>query len=292
VLLDLFGIEVREPRARKRRRRYYDARQNRIKCRARAEQRAAKNGKMLAAYVPMHERKATQAHPCCKHCGETNPAKFPKRKNRLGEYVLNVGTCTQCKRRLYDEPSRKRKCEPKRIARQAKWARIAAERARIAAERAAQRTAQKAAAIKAKPWSAPGLTDAQRFRLQYKLDPEFNLKQRLRAFERRAKRDRYGKKIGDLMRSALAHNGRSSIIEATCGYTIKQLRQHLERQFTRGMTWEAFCAGRIHIDHRVPLSSFDLSNEQEWRRAWALTNLQPLWAKRNQTKADKRELLL
>lgn len=76
------------------------------------------------------------------------------------------------------------------------------------------------------------------------------------------------------------------------GYSAEELRRHIERQFTRGMTWEKFREGLIHIDHRVPLSHFDLSRPEEVRAAWALTNLQPLWAADNQTKYAKRLVLL
>ena len=76
------------------------------------------------------------------------------------------------------------------------------------------------------------------------------------------------------------------------GYTVAELRVHLERQFKRGMTWDRFCAGEIHIDHIRPLSSFDLSNPDELRAAWALPNLRPLWAKDNWAKAGRVVLLL
>lgn len=66
----------------------------------------------------------------------------------------------------------------------------------------------------------------------------------------------------------------------------------LERQFRDGMTWEAFFRGEIHIDHRLPLRMFNLGDEGEWRAAWALSNLQPMWAKENMAKAGRRELLL
>lgn len=50
------------------------------------------------------------------------------------------------------------------------------------------------------------------------------------------------------------------------------------------MTWAAFNAGEIHLDHRTPLSKFDCTTEAGIRAAWALTNLQPLWATDNQRK--------
>lgn len=159
---------------------------------------------------------------------------------------------------------------------------------RIAAERA-QREAQRQADIERYPWRDPSLSDAEAFRLQYRLDPEFNLKQRMRAA---LKRKRQGIRLAELFRDAIYRQGTSPRAEAFAGYSTADLKRHLERQFTKGMTWQAFCEGRIHIDHIVPLSSFDLSNPDELKAAWALTNLRPLWGKDNLCKAASRVHLI
>lgn len=80
--------------------------------------------------------------------------------------------------------------------------------------------------------------------------------------------------------------------EALIGYPISELKQHLERQFVNGMTWANM--GQWHIDHIVPLASFDISgpDDPELRRAWALPNLRPLWAADNLAKRDQRVTLL
>lgn len=96
-----------------------------------------------------------------------------------------------------------------------------------------------------------------------------------------------GRRIGRLLRRALAQNGRSPWAEQHLGYTIQQLRDHLERHFTGGMTWEAFLKGDIHIDHIIPLSAFDSSTAEGARTAWALTNLQPLWGQDNISKGAR-----
>lgn len=140
-----------------------------------------------------------------------------------------------------------------------------------------------------KPWNDHRLSVAEKFALRYNLDAEFNLKQRLRAAMRRK---RQGIRLGELLRSAVTRNSASPRAEAFVGYSAKELRQHIERQFTRGMTWERFCAGEIHIDHIVPLASHDLSNPDELKAAWAMTNLRPLWAKENIRKSDNRTHLL
>lgn len=76
------------------------------------------------------------------------------------------------------------------------------------------------------------------------------------------------------------------------GYGPDELREHLERQFTKGMSWGNY--GKWHVDHIIPLSSFAVSgpDDPEVKRAWALTNLRPLWAKDNLKKSKRVETLL
>jgi hypothetical protein len=70
-------------------------------------------------------------------------------------------------------------------------------------------------------------------------------------------------------------------------FTLDQLKSHLESQFTDGMSWENM--GDWHIDHKIPLAAFSFESADcpEFKRAWALDNLQPLWAIDNIRKNDK-----
>ncbi len=126
--------------------------------------------------------------------------------------------------------------------------------------------------------------NTNQFRERYRSDPNFALKERLRNQLR--KKAKLFPRIDDLMRGALMRNGRSNVVERACGYTIAQLAQHLESLFIAGMDWDAFSRGEIHIDHRRPQCTFDLNDPLEVSACWALTNLQPLWARDNQTKSD------
>lgn len=58
------------------------------------------------------------------------------------------------------------------------------------------------------------------------------------------------------------------------------------------MSWANF--GEWHVDHIVPLASFTFASpdDDEFRAAWSLANLQPLWALENLQKRDQRLTLL
>lgn len=77
--------------------------------------------------------------------------------------------------------------------------------------------------------------------------------------------------------------------ETLVGYTIEKLKKHLESQFTEGMGWKNYGLYGWHIDHKKPISSFhfDSLKDREFKKCWALENLQPLWAKENLSKGAK-----
>ena len=69
----------------------------------------------------------------------------------------------------------------------------------------------------------------------------------------------------------------------TIGCEPNFLREHLEKQFKDGMSWENY--GSWHIDHIIPLSS--AKNIEEINKLCHYTNLQPLWASENLSKGSK-----
>lgn len=98
------------------------------------------------------------------------------------------------------------------------------------------------------------------------------------------------KRIKTRVRQMLNGNGHSfSALEKILGYSKLDLKRHIERQFSSGMTWDRLMAGEIHIDHIVPISKFNISSvdDPDFRTCWALANLRPLWAKDNQRKQAK-----
>ncbi len=77
--------------------------------------------------------------------------------------------------------------------------------------------------------------------------------------------------------------------EDLVGYTVSDLKNHLERQFQNGMNWELLMQGKIHIDHIIPISvhNFEHPADIDFQKCWALSNLQPLWAIDNIKKSNK-----
>jgi hypothetical protein len=71
------------------------------------------------------------------------------------------------------------------------------------------------------------------------------------------------------------------------GADIKTVRKHLESQFKEGMSWDNHSFTGWHIDHIIPISSFDLTDLEQQKKCFHYTNLQPLWAKDNFSKGSK-----
>jgi hypothetical protein len=66
------------------------------------------------------------------------------------------------------------------------------------------------------------------------------------------------------------------------GADWETVKSHFVSQFKDGMTWEAFIAGEIHVDHIQPLAS--AKTEEELIALCHYTNLQPLWCLDNLSK--------
>lgn len=71
------------------------------------------------------------------------------------------------------------------------------------------------------------------------------------------------------------------------GCDMIKFRNHIESLFTDDMNWDNYGLYGWHIDHKIPCAKFDLTKEEEQRRCFHYTNLQPLWAVDNLKKGAK-----
>lgn len=93
--------------------------------------------------------------------------------------------------------------------------------------------------------------------------------------------------MSDMVKRVVKLTGNKKKLK-TCeylGYTVHQLKSHLESLFEPGMTWSNH--GEWHIDHIVPVSWWLKNGVTDPSMVNALINLQPLWAKDNLAKSDK-----
>lgn len=70
------------------------------------------------------------------------------------------------------------------------------------------------------------------------------------------------------------------------GCSVAQLAEHLELQFKKGMSWDNY-GSHWHVDHIIPVSKFDHTDEDQVFACWHWTNLQPLEAAENMSKGNR-----
>ncbi len=121
---------------------------------------------------------------------------------------------------------------------------------------------------------------------------EYRLSAKGRESHRLASKRHYEKnplkhRIANVVKDALQIRSRSKAIFEVLGYTIDDLRCHLESKFSEGMSLDNY--GEWHIDHIIPQSwlPFESLEDENFLKCWSLCNLQPLWAKDNCSKGNR-----
>jgi hypothetical protein len=71
------------------------------------------------------------------------------------------------------------------------------------------------------------------------------------------------------------------------GCSTDELKTHIEKQFTNGMSWYNYRYNGWHIDHIIPLATAKTLDDLILLSHY--TNLQPLWSKDNFKKGKKYE---
>jgi len=130
---------------------------------------------------------------------------------------------------------------------------------------------------------------------KYQKEYRENNKETIARYQRERKKTDIQYKIACNLRSrlseAIKNKQKTGSAVRDLGCSIKELKQRFESMFHphlktgEEMTWENY--GEWHIDHIIPLSSFNLENREEFLKACHYTNLQPLWAVDNIRKGNK-----
>lgn len=90
-------------------------------------------------------------------------------------------------------------------------------------------------------------------------------------------------RLKDILRSrllkALDKNLKTGSAVEDLGCSVKEFKSYLESNFLPGMSWNNQGKGKDkwNIDHIKPLKDFDLTQQEELKKACHYSNLQPLW---------------
>lgn len=210
----------------------------------------------------------------CTRCKEQKHATLEHfEPHKLGKYGLGP-RCRPCRKIEAAE----RRARPDQKARQKAWRDANKDKVRET-NRAYRAAGYKSTDAVAK-WRRENLTEARKkqadaMRHRRATDPAFALLCRVRGRMRHMVNGKAGRSTIDLL-----------------GYTPDQLRAHLERQFKRGMGWHNM--SEWEVDHIIPVAAFNIETVDcpDFKRCWALTNLQPLWKHENRAKNAKVLTLL
>ena len=115
-----------------------------------------------------------------------------------------------------------------------------------------------------------------------------------REYIRSWSKTREGKSIRFMRMSvyrALNGSQKDDKTEDILGYTRHELVSHIEKQFTKGMSWDNY-GTKWHIDHITPIKFFIENGVNDPSVVNCLSNLRPVCAKENLSKGARMEHLI
>lgn len=86
---------------------------------------------------------------------------------------------------------------------------------------------------------------------------------------------------------AVKEQFKAKSISNLIGCNINFYKDYLESKFLEEMSWDNY--GQWHIDHIIPIKSFNMQDIKEQKQCFHYTNTQPLWAIDNFKKSAKYE---
>ena len=192
----------------------------------------------------------------CSSCGQEKPlSSFAKRLDRPVGVQSN---CKACHKKLSAEWYKKNKEKVNKAA--LKWQQ--------------ENPSKKDAAVK--KWRVKNPLKVKQYAENHRKKTKPTLKTRL------------SKSISCGMRKSLRKSKEGLHWENLVGFTVDQLKRHLEKMFTPEMSWDNY-GTYWEIDHKIPIAVFNFERPQhiDFHLCWELRNLQPLERKTNSSKGAK-----
>lgn len=229
------------------------------------------------------------SHKFCTGCQKTLPATFEYFHKQAGTPTGLRWICKACvraareanhdKHRAWEKKADDKRRDKKNAANREQWAADPELRARgHAANKAWHRENAAAKLASNRKWRAE--------------NPDKVREQLSRAYRKDPLRYHISAYVSSSLRRDGLSKGRKSF-EKLLGWSISELREHLERQFTGNLSWKNY-GSLWEIDHIVPLVSFKFkaADDPDFIAAWSLANLRPLLCTKNRSKGGRREHLL
>lgn len=152
-------------------------------------------------------------------------------------------------------------------------------------------------------WAIENASALKQYKKEYRKTNKVKISRQIKTWRQNNKEEQnayYAEKRKD-PQYRIAHNIRSRLYDALAGRTkhasTEQLTQcsfeylckYLEDQFEEAMTWDNYGSYWV-VDHKIPLISVDLSDPLELERVCHYSNLRPLTAIMNSSKATEDKL--
>ena len=205
---------------------------------------------------------------------ECSKCKIEKSINEFGENKHNKdgfdGKCKSCKYLYNKEYTRKNKSKV------------------VSYQKDYYNIHQKKVKNKSKEYAFNNKTKIKQYQIEYRIRNKEQLSKYIKNYlidYRKNVNIRLHRTISSCLYKSIKKEYKTSKYLKQFGYTVEELKSHLESKFVDGMTWGNY--GEWHLDHIKPKSWFDCSNEKQLIECWSLSNLQPLWAKDNLSKGNR-----
>jgi hypothetical protein len=222
----------------------------------------------------------------CKKCGRSLPlSEFYSHTRKTGT-ALNYFSCKSC---WAEAKKRRRIANPGKYAEQdRKWQQKNREKCRANCRRWKLKHPELYVKCQKKYYDAnreKRIETSKRYRL--------NNIEKYRGFRRAQYSKSKSYRISVLLRRRMfgemkkASAKKSKTTFELLGCTISEFKKYIESIFLPGMSWENHSIHGWHLDHIIPISSFDLTKPDQQKICFNYKNIQPLWAEDNLRKSDK-----